>query len=601
MTEVPNRILLIACALSVLFAPACGDNPVVEDGDALTAEPDAPTPPKQGAPQELTPPKQATPDVDEPDAQVPPVVPSDGRPNVLVVLLDDLGYSDFGAYGSEIRTPSIDGLAQGGTRFRNYYVTPRCSPTRASLLTGQYTHQVATDPGASLPALRSDNNATVPELLSAAGYRTYMAGKWHLGNADDQVPRMRGFDHAFGFGPRAAGVDGSKWDKNQYGFVSKNNEIPTRTYGDAPKDFYQSRAIGDYALDYLSHHTAKNDGAPFFMYLAFNDPHFPIQADRAMVERVPAGGQSYLDIYAKGWKEARSARYQRMLDQGVIDSSFGLSPTEAFGQPVQSIPSWATLSGDQQADLVRKMALYAASIEAVDEAVGRVVARLKATGQFENTLILVQSDNGGTFEGGVVGTAFDKPDPLTGQQLLDMGQPGVPDHVQVGGGWANVQNTPFRLFKQYTHGGGVRSPLVVSWPAKISAPGGWTNQVAHVVDIVPTILDAAAVEHPASFEGHPILPLEGRSLMSSLADPAAAQARTLGFEHEGNRAWIDGNYKLVVRQRAGDLIELYDLSSDPSELADLSAAQPTRTKDMVNAWNAWATRVSVPADRQIFR
>ncbi|MFT3921822.1 MAG: sulfatase-like hydrolase/transferase [Myxococcales bacterium] len=246
------------------------------------------------------------------------------------------------------------------------------------------------------------------------------------------------------------------------------------------------------------------------------------------------------------------------------------------------------------------MALYAASVEAVDEAVGRVVARLKAMGQFRNTLILVQSDNGGTNEGGVVGTAFGLPDPLTGQRLLDMGQPNVADNIQVGGGWGSLQNTPFRLFKRYTHGGGVRSPLVVSWPAKFKNRGGWTNQVAHVIDIAPTILEAAEVELPETFEGHTILPFEGRSLMPSLNRPTATHTRTLAFEHEGNRAWIHGNYKLVVRQRSGDLIELFDLDSDPSELVDLSAAQPARVTRLVNAWNEWATRVGLPADRQIF-
>ena len=580
-----------AYLLAALLAPACVEqSPALEDDELEEVESEATS--VAAAPQ-------------APNTQTVPAVQGTSsalvanRPNVLVILLDDLGYSDLGTYGGEIRTPSIDSLAQEGTRFRNYYVTPRCSPTRASLLTGQYTHQVVTAPGDSLPPLRTDNNATIAETLSAAGYRTYLAGKWHLGTTDAQAPRARGFDHAFGIGAKAAGAGAFKWDKTLYGFLSKNSEIPARTYGDGPKAFYQSTAIGDYALDYLAHHQAKNDGAPFYMYLAFNAPHFPIQADSALVDRVPAGGQSYVDIYNKGWNQQRTERYQRMLNQGVIDSTYALSPREPFNVPEQNIPNWGTLSAAQKADLVRKQALYAASVEAVDTAIGRVVARLKATGQFDNTLIFVQSDNGGNYEGGVFGQAFGSATPVTGTQLANLGQPKAGDDVKVGGGWANVQNTPFRLFKHYTHGGGVRSPLVVSWPAKVGTPGAWTNQVAHVIDIVPTILEAAGVQHPTTLEGHAVLPLEGRSFVSSLVNPTTTQTRQLGFEHETNRAWIDGNFKLVVRHQTGDVPELYNLSTDPTELNDLSTAQPSRTQNLVKAWNAWATHVGVPAGRQL--
>jgi arylsulfatase len=357
--------------------------------------------------------------------------------------------------------------------------------------------------------------------------------------------------------------------------------------------------MGDYALDYLTYHYAQGDGAPFFMYLAFNAPHFPIQADSALIESAPAGGQSYLDIFAKGWDEARDQRYQRMLNQGVIDSTFGLSPAEPFMTPVQNIPVWATLTDPQKADLIRKMALYAASVESVDATVGRVVARLKAEGQLDNTLIIVQSDNGGNFEGGVVGTAFGLATPLTGQQLLAMGQPDQVDHVQVGGGWAHLQNTPFRFFKHYTHGGGVHSPLIVSWPAKIARSGGWTNQVGHVIDLAPTILEVAQVPHPTQFAGHAVLPLEGTSLVKTIVDGTLVGPRQLGFEHETNRGFIDGDFKLVVRHENADALELYDLSKDPSELVNLASAQPARLATMVSAWNAWATRVGVPAARQL--
>jgi arylsulfatase A-like enzyme len=519
------------------------------------------------------------------------------RPNVLVVLLDDMGYSDLGTYGGEVRTPTIDGLAAGGTRFRNFHVTPRCSPTRISLLTGLYTQQGATMPGASLPPLRTDNNVTLPEMLSAAGYRTYMAGKWHLGMDAKQVPRARGFDHVFGFGPAGAGAEANKWDKTAYGFVSKGNAIEARTYGDGAKDFYQADAMADYALDYLTYHEAQNDEAPFFMYLAYNAPHFPVQADKGLVEMTPPNGKSYLEIFGKGWDVVRQERYDRMLTQGVIDSSFALSPREPFMTPTQTIPDWSSLGADRKADLTRKMGLYAASIESVDRSLERVVAKLKADGTFDDTIIFVLSDNGGNYEGGVFGSTFGKPDALTGQQLQAMGQPAQVDHLQVGGGWANVETTPFRFYKHYTHGGGVRSPLVVSWPKHTKTPGGWTDQVSHVIDLAPTILEAAGVTQPQQFGGHDVLALEGASMVDVIESSSGPFNRQIGFEHESNRAYIDGQFKLVVRSENADKPELYDLKTDPTELTDLAKAQPMRLAKLIGLWNDWATNVGVPAER----
>lgn len=514
--------------------------------------------------------------------------PADARPNILVVLFDDMGYSDLGSYGGEARTPNIDQLAERGTRFRNFYVTPRCSPTRISLMTGLYTQQAATSPGDPLPPLRTDNNVTLPEMLAASGYHTYMAGKWHLGESELQWPSRRGFDYVFGMGPNAAGKPppNDKWDASEYNLVGKDSAIAERSYGEG--EFYQSTAIGDYALDYLTHHGRQADGEPFFMYLAFNAPHFPVQAPAALAD-------GYMADYGKGWEQARTLRYQRMLERGVIDATFGLSEPEPFDSGSE-IPLWSSLTAAQRADSTRKMALYSASIESVDSAIGRVVERLEQSGELENTLILVLSDNGGNAEGGIMGRAFGKAAPLTGTQLEQMGQPGQADGIQVGGGWAHVQNTPFRLYKHFTHGGGVRSPLVVSWPARIASSGSWSSQLGHVIDLVPTILDAAHASQPASFAGHPVLPLEGMTLLPAIQN-GTAQPRQLGFEHETNRAWIDGRFKLVVHHENADELELYDLETDPSEMHDLSETKPARLTSMVQAWNAWAKRVGVPNAR----
>jgi arylsulfatase len=243
------------------------------------------------------------------------------------------------------------------------------------------------------------------------------------------------------------------------------------------------------------------------------------------------------------------------------------------------------------------MGLYAASIESVDTSLGRVVARLEADGLFDDTLIFVLSDNGGNYEGGVFGSTFGKADALTGQQLEAMGQPAQEDHMQVGGGWANVETTPFRFYKHYTHGGGVRSPLVVSWPAHTKNPGGWTDQVSHVIDLAPTILDAAGVMQPKQFDGHDVLALEGASMVDVISNGNAPFNRQLGFEHESNRAYIQGQFKLVVRSENADTPELYNLKTDPTELKDLSKAQPMRLATLIEDWNAWAKIVGVPSER----
>jgi arylsulfatase A-like enzyme len=240
-------------------------------------------------------------------------------PNVLVVLIDDMGFSDLGCYGGEARTPNIDSLAVGGLRFRNFHNTARCSPTRMALLTGLYTHQAATVPGDSLPPLRTDNNITMAEVLREAGYRTYMAGKWHLGNGAGQIPRNRGFQHVFGMGSSQSGSGADFWKRDAYSFSSEGGEIPARSYTTNAYAFHQTDAIGDYAVDFLNHHFGQADGASFFMYLPFNAPHFDIEADKARAEFTPAGGQSYLDLYTQGWDIVRSNRYQRMLSAGIIN------------------------------------------------------------------------------------------------------------------------------------------------------------------------------------------------------------------------------------------------------------------------------------------
>ena len=519
-----------------------------------------------------------------------------GRPNIIVMLADDLGWSDLGCYGSEIPTPHLDSLAGSGMRFRQCYNSARCSPTRAAVMTGLYPQQGASDPAAALPDLRNDNNATFAEILGAEGYRTYLAGKWHLGNGA-LLPENRGFQHAFRFANGQA-HSADQWNPSAYTFVSRNNEIAARTY--AAGGFYQTDVIGDYALDFIDHHTAKADGAPFVLFLGFGAPHFPIQAPSAMADARTA-------TYARGWEVIRQARYNRQLAAGVIDTRYpfpglgGTGPHQA--EPIVPIPAWDTLDADRKADLTRRMALYSAMVEKLDANVGRIVARLQETGQLDNTLIVFLSDNGANHERSVFGT--NEAGPLTGAALANMGQAGQGDLIHYGGGWAHVGNTPLKLFKHFTHEGGIRAPLIVHWPAGFTARNAWCETPVHIVDLVATMEDAAEATHPATYGGHPVLPLEGISLRPLLNQQPVAE-RPLFVEHESNRMIRKGKWKLVTEAFTAFDNEftahqklLYDMDADPGETTNLVPQNPAKVDELIDEWNAWCTRVGLPAARRI--
>jgi arylsulfatase A-like enzyme len=515
--------------------------------------------------------------------------PPSPRPNVIVILVDDMGWSDLGCYGSEIPTPNLDALAANGVRFRQFYQSARCSPTRCSILTGLYPQQAAVDPAAALPNLRTDNNVTFAEIVGSDGYRTYMAGKWHLGGAE-RFPENRGFQHAWRF------VDGGAhsadcWNQSLYTFVSQGNEIPTRTYG---SEFHQTNAIGDYAVDYINHNYNKGDGKPFAMYLAFGAPHFPIQAPAADADL-------FVTTYEQGWDVIRQQRYNRQLANGVIDNRYpfpalgGAGPHQA--EPIVPIPAWNTLGANRKADLTRRMALFAAMIKGIDDNVGKVVSRLQQIGRLDNTMILFVSDNGGNHEGGVYGANT----ALTGTALTNMGQPGQ-GNIQYGGGWAHVSNTPLKLFKHFTHEGGIRAPAIMHWPDGFSPKGAWVEAPAHLIDVMGSIVDATGATYPTTFEGHPVLPLEGTSLIPMIE--GTVPNRTLCVEHESNRMIRKGKWKLVTESFTAHDNEftshqklLYDMDADPGEVNDLTAQQPAKVVELTDEWNAWSTRVGLPTSR----
>jgi arylsulfatase A-like enzyme len=539
---------------------------------------------------------------------------TDGRPNVLVIIADDLGYSDLGCYGGEIHTPHLDRLATSGVRFRNFHNVSRCSPTRMSLLSGLHPQQVMTDPAAGTPPARPEGNVFLSEILAAAGYRTFMAGKWHLGAEENQCPWRRGFEHVFA--PAAIGTGTiDYWNATAWKLTSPGDVAPPEPRASG---FYSTDAIGDHAVAFLDAHQRRAETSPFFLYVAFNAPHFYLSAPRDLVEAASSEGRSYVNIYSEGWDQVRDARHRRMLAIGAIPRDCPPSPRGDVivdGNPPasRSVPAWSALPPDRRADLARRMAVYAAAVERLDDAVGRIVGRLDETGVLDDTLVLFLSDNGGCAEGGVFGWArrgderrpLTDHTPLTGADLVGMGGPDRDDRLSLGGGWAVACNTPFRFYKQQTHEGGIRTPLIVRWPHGHISGGHWIDQNGHVIDILPTVLAATDCEYPKSHGGHDLPRPEGMNLLAACRG-APSMPRTLGYEHLGNRAWVDGDWKLVTKNFASaddsspaDAIELYDIASDPTESHDVAAGEPERVRAMAAAWNEWAARVGVSPGRLI--
>ncbi|MCL2651762.1 MAG: sulfatase-like hydrolase/transferase, partial [Candidatus Azobacteroides sp.] len=533
----------------------------------------------------------------------------ESKPNIILILVDDLGWSDFGCYGSEIRTPAIDSLAQNGLRYRQFYNTARSSPSRCSILTGLYAQQAAVSPGASLPNLRTDNNITIAELLKDNGYRTYMAGKWHLGTTDvKRDPVSRGFQHVFGMGPNADGDNANFWDISLYGLKSENNEITWDDY--AGRRFHQTDAIGDYTVRFIQHDLSKGDGKPFFIYMAFNAPHFPISGPAEIADKYtdvadPNPGDEDYYRYEDGWDKTRAYRFARQKELGVIDDNYELSPRSDAIIPANTpIPAWNTLDLTRRNDLARRMAVYAASITQIDNNVKKVVDELKATNQLDNTLILILSDNGGNYEGNLYGN----PNPRQLSDLYTMGQANDPasfPRMNLGGGWANVANTPFRLYKHFAHEGGIRTPGIIFYPGHISNPGSWVDQPAHIIDIMATIVDVTGSTYPEKYNSHVVLPMEGQSLKPEFTGNTIPE-RSLFVEHESNRAFFDGDYKLVTKNFAlsdgsspANQLELYNIKKDPSELHNLASELPDKLNDMVAKWNETAKRIGVPTARLI--
>lgn len=505
------------------------------------------------------------------------------RPNVLLILADDLGWSDLSCYGSEIQTPQLDALAHGGLRFTQFYNSARCCPSRAALLTGLNPHQAGV-PDMNGPL--NDRCVTLPEVLRPAGYRTYMVGKWHLN--EQNTPVMRGFDEFYGM----LGGFNTYWEEHPH-YTRLPADHPKRTY--APGSFYSTNVFGDYALDFLK--AGRASGQPWFMYLAFNAGHFPLHAPENVIEK-------YETLYReKGWDNIRADRLARQKKLGLVPEDLQLPPrgiipsnfiNRQTGWAEKEIPAWDTLPEDRRADLARRMAVYAATIDIMDQNIGRVVAHLKQTGELDNTLIFFLSDNGACAEWDPYG--FDKLDSTlnivhTGDDLKRVGGPD--SYISYGTGWANACDTPWRLYKHYAEEGGIRTPLIVHWPAGMKTKdGALTTQTGFLTDFMPTLVELCGATYPQERNGRPILPTEGVSLVPTLRGEAP-KPRTICVEHEGNRMIRDGDWKLVAL--SGKPWELYHLAVDPTEMHNLADREPERVKAMDAKWTAWAERCDVIA------
>ena len=515
---------------------------------------------------------------------------TDGRrPNIVLILADDMGFGDLGIMGSEIRTPHIDGMARRGVLMSSMYNCARCCPTRAALLTGLYPHKAGIGHmGANLgtPAyqgcLRNDA-PTIAELLRPAGYRTLMAGKWHVGgdfwarlvdtwrvgDVDHPTPRQRGFDRFYGI------VDGTINYFSPWYIMEDDKRVAV-----PPTDYYFTDAITDKAIEMIED-SAKDD-APFFMYLAHAAPHWPLQAHDEDIAR-------YRGTYASGWDAARTARHEEMLSRGILQHRWRISPRDRDAPPWTSAehPDWEA----------SRMAVYAAMLDRMDQQIGRVLQTLRRLGQYENTMVLFLSDNGGCAElMREDGWAKFYPDVTNDGKKITLGNRpnlrpgGAQTYMSYDLPWANVSNTPFRMFKHWVHEGGISTPLIVQWPARLPG-GGVAHAASHVVDILPTLLEAAGVGYPSELGGAAIQRPDGESFMGLLEGKPWARQQPIYWEHEGNCAVRFGNLKLV--RRFNEPWELYDMEVDRTELHDLSEHNKTLVDTLAREFAAWAQSVGV--------
>ena len=491
------------------------------------------------------------------------------RPNIVIFLADDMGYSDLGCYGGEIQTPNLDGLAREGLRFTTFYNTARCWPSRAALLTGYYAQAVRRD---TVPGVKSGASGIrpawaplLPVFLKPLGYRTYHSGKWHV----DGLPLQNGFDHSYSlndhdrhFSPRLHTED--------------DRPLPAVT---PDSGYYSTTTIADYAIKWLKEHAEQHASEPFFEYVAFTSPHFPLQAPAADIAK-------YHGRYRAGWDAMREQRWERMQKLGIGGANLStterdLGPPYAFPQAIKKLGPdevnlplvWTDLSESQQKFQSAKMEIHAAMVDRMDQEIGRVLQQLRAMGAIDNTLILFLSDNGASAEMMVRGNGHDPAAP-----------PGsAATFLSIGPGWSTMCNTPFRRHKTWVHEGGISTPLIVHWPAGIAAKGELRATPAHIVDLLPTILELAGGKKSETIDGQLVPPAPGISIAPLFAKDGAIHRDTLWWLHEGNRALRAGDWKIVAAGKDSPW-ELYNIATDRSESENLAERMPEKVKELAAMW-----------------
>ena len=490
------------------------------------------------------------------------------KPNIVFILADDLGYSDLGCYGSEIATPNLDSLAKNGLRFTQFYNTARCWPTRSALMSGYYAQQIHRDAlpevGGGGQGVRQKWARLLPDFLKPAGYRCYHSGKWHI----DGKVLDGGFDRSLDM-------------KNQGNFfTAKGNsidDVPVQVPADE-KGYYATIATADHAIDCLKDHAANHTAKPFFHYIPFIAPHFPLHA-------IPEDIAKYRDKYLEGWEKLRATRFGRQKEMGITNTTLSapereVGPPYAFPDDIEKLGPgeinrplpWSELTEEQRRFQATKMAIHAAMIDRMDQEIGRILAQIKAMGAFENTLIFFASDNGASAEIMVRNGGHDPAAP-----------PGsAASYLCLGPGFSSAANTPHRRHKTWVHEGGISTPLIAHWPAGISAKGELRTTPAHVIDFLPTVLDLVGIEKPKQWEGQPIPEAPGKSLVRAFAKDETIARDSLWWLHEDNKAIRVGDWKLVAAK--GDAWALYDLKTDRAEQNDLAAKMPEKAKELADLW-----------------
>lgn len=526
----------------------------------------------------------------------PPRSGSPEQPNVVVMVLDDVGFGQLGCYGSRIATPNIDRLAADGLRYSNFHVTAMCSPTRSSLLTGRNHHSVGVgylaDFDTGYPSYRgaiTPAASTLAEMLRGGGYATYAVGKWHLtppghmsaAGPFTQWPTGRGFDRFYGF----LGGEVDQWSPTLW-YDQHYVEPPSQ------RDYHVSEDLVDHSREFLEDHLAATPETPFFLYLAFGACHAPHQAPRRYREK-------YVGAFDDGWDVERSRVLDRQIDMGLVPSDTTLAPRNP------DVHAWADVSEQERCLFARMQEVYAGFLEHTDAQVGALIEALRGYGVLDNTVVVLLSDNGASGEGGAIGSVNEYryflglPEKLGDNiaALDDLGGPTTHNHYPAG--WAQAGNTPLKFYKKHTFGGGVRAPLIVRWPERIRVGGGIRRQFHHVIDIAPTVLEAAGVDAPAVFRGVEQLPLHGTSMAYTFADAMARSERTVQyFEMGGHRGVWRGGWKAVTYHAPGtpfdqDAWELYDLESDYAEAANLADKYPEVVDELVRVWWEEAERYAV--------